>query len=159
MKKVFLLLFVFMTTFSTTYAQSKDLVIAESDFLRPKKEQPKNGINEFDINKMQLYISKEQINTGNIAGFAFKKELESKKVPTTAVLNYFLRHPQLIPNDWRGKQIYFWGSAYEIAGIPEEQIPYIFWDVKKNKWLCSVNSIDFICEDDEVALILKEEKR
>lgn len=58
-----------------------------------------------------LYLSKKQIN-GVIGGHALKKELKNQKVLNANVLDYLLAHSDLIPEAWKNKNIFFWGTIY-----------------------------------------------
>ena len=72
----------------------------------------KGGELEFDLTKIQLYLSKTQQGGKCIEGNKLKKELESQKVYNANLLDYLLAHPELIPEEWKGKCIFFWGTIY-----------------------------------------------
>lgn len=61
--------------------------------------------------KPELYLSEKQKN-GYIVGEELLSELEGKNPLNANVLDYLLDHPDLIPKEWRGKWIYFWGTIY-----------------------------------------------
>lgn len=58
-----------------------------------------------------LYVSEKQ-KYGYIKGNDLQKELEDKPTLNANVLYYLLAHQKLIPEDWKGKYVYFWGTIY-----------------------------------------------
>jgi len=78
----------------------------------------KHGQFEWDPKKIQLYLSEGQKNGKYIEGNELRKELEAQSVFNANVLDYLLAHPDLIPEDWKGKYIFFWGTIYRgSAGV------------------------------------------
>lgn len=61
---------------------------------------------------MSLYLSEKQRNGNYIGGNDLRKELESQPVLNATVLDYLIEHPELYPEDWKGKYIYFWGTIF-----------------------------------------------
>ena len=59
----------------------------------------------------QLYLSEKQ-KSGYILGTDLQKKLADKHVLNANVLDYLLAHPELIPEEWKGKYIFFWGTIY-----------------------------------------------
>ncbi|MFZ2310509.1 MAG: hypothetical protein WAW11_03110 [Patescibacteria group bacterium] len=58
-----------------------------------------------------FYLSKKQ-KKGSITGNDLKKELVDQPVLNANVLDYLLAHQELIPESWKGKAIFFWGTIY-----------------------------------------------
>ncbi len=75
------------------------------------EEHKKGGFFKFDLAKISLYLSKEQ-KEGGIEGNDLRKELENQPVLNANVLDYLLAHPYLIPEEWKDKTIFFWGTIY-----------------------------------------------
>jgi len=69
------------------------------------------GLWEFNPAKISFYQSSRQIK-GSIEGHKLRQELTNKPVLNANVLDYLLDHPELIPEDWKNKRIYFWGTIY-----------------------------------------------
>lgn len=65
--------------------------------------------------KIPFYLSKKQKN-GTINGHDLRKELDGKPVLNANVLDYLLAHPELIPEEWKNKYIFFWGTIYRSSG-------------------------------------------
>lgn len=64
--------------------------------------------------KLELHLEPEQ-RTGRIEGNKLREKL-STNVLNANVLDYLLEHPHLIPEDWKGKVVYFWGTIYRGSG-------------------------------------------
>ncbi|MEX0930484.1 MAG: hypothetical protein WDZ79_02270 [Candidatus Paceibacterota bacterium] len=79
------------------------------------EEHQKGGQFKWDKNaqKDALYLSKGQT-TGSkyIEGNKLRKELADKPVLNANVLDYLLVNPHLIPEEWKGKLVFFWGTVY-----------------------------------------------
>lgn len=75
----------------------------------------KGGIIQFDATKIDFYLSKKQ-EKGSIQGNALREELKDKKVLNANVLDYLLVNPRAIPEEWKGKYIFFWGTIYRDSG-------------------------------------------
>lgn len=71
----------------------------------------KGGMLEWDPSKIELYLSEKQ-KTGWIKGEDLLKELEGKNVLNGCVLDYLLKHQELIPESWKEKFVYFFGTVY-----------------------------------------------
>ena len=86
-----------------------------------KVEHQKGGIIKFDASKVELYLSKKQKN-GSVEGNKLREELKNKKVLNANVLDYLLKNPHLISEEWKKdgkgntKYIFFWGTIYRDAG-------------------------------------------
>ncbi len=66
----------------------------------------------FDPTKVKLHLSPNQQNGKVIGGNQLRRELENEPVLNANVLDYLLAHPELIPEEWKGKYIFFWGTIY-----------------------------------------------
>ncbi|MFA5163599.1 MAG: hypothetical protein WC441_03665 [Patescibacteria group bacterium] len=75
------------------------------------EEHKKSGLLKFVPTRAALYLSKRQ-KTGYICGHDLRKELAAKPVMNANVLDYLFAHPELIPESWKGKAIFFWGTIY-----------------------------------------------
>lgn len=65
----------------------------------------------FDPKKTLLFLSEKQ-KTDFILGHDLRKELADKSVLGANVLDYLLAHTELIPEEWKGKSVFFWGTIY-----------------------------------------------
>lgn len=66
---------------------------------------------EWSPEKVSLYLSEYQKNS-DISGHDLRKELADKPVLNACVLDYLLDNTHLIPEEWKGKIIFFWGTIY-----------------------------------------------
>ncbi len=79
-------------------------------------EHCKIGQMQWDAEKISLYLSEKQLNDGVVVGNELRKELEKKQRLNANVLDYLLANPHLIPEAWKGKWIFFWGTIYRGSG-------------------------------------------
>ena len=75
-------------------------------------EHCKIGQMQWDAEKISLYLSKKQLNGGVVVGNKLRNELEKKQRLNANVLDYLLANPHLIPEEWKGKYVFFWGTVY-----------------------------------------------
>ncbi len=76
----------------------------------------KSGLFKWDASKIELYLSKNQQRSKYIQGNKLREELAQKPTLNANVLDYLLKHPELIPEEWKGKAIFFWGTIYRGSG-------------------------------------------
>jgi len=86
----------------------------------------KAGQLEWNPERISLYLSKRQKNGGDIGGHDLRKELESQPVLNACVLDYLLANPELIPESWRGKAVFFWGTIYRDA-VDRLYVRHLYW--------------------------------
>jgi len=67
---------------------------------------------ELDISKIGLHLDTSQQGDKFIEGYELKKQLEGQKVLPAHVLDELLEHPELIPESFKDKSIFFWGTIY-----------------------------------------------
>lgn len=84
------------------------------------EEHQKGGAFKWDkeTQKDALYLSKGQAGSKYIEGNKLRKELTDKSTPVlnANVLDYLLANPHLIPEEWKGKCVFFWGTVYRGRG-------------------------------------------
>lgn len=78
-----------------------------------------------DTRKIVLYRDRDQSSSPGIQGTLLKERLREKKNLNANVLEYLLKHPDLIPESWRldsrgqAQCIWFWGTSYRNSeGVP-----------------------------------------
>ncbi len=72
----------------------------------------KGGFFEWDLSQIELYFDKGQQEGKSIRGSDLRRKLAGKKVLNACVLDFLLAHPDLIPEEWKGKLVFFWGTIY-----------------------------------------------
>ena len=70
------------------------------------------GVFEWDPNKVKLHLSPNQMSGKFIKGEQLQTELANESVLSANVMDYLLAHPTLIPDEWKGKYVFFWGTVY-----------------------------------------------
>jgi len=91
-----------------------------------------NGLWKFDSKKISFYQSNQQ-KKEFIEGNKLRQELTDESVLNANVLDYLLIHPELIPEDWKNKRIYFWGTIYSDSE-GDLYVRQIEWDGSKWGW-------------------------
>ena len=97
------------------------------------KEHKKGGMFKFNPKKISLHLSKKQ-KKGSIEGNDLRKELANQPPVLNAnVLDYLLDYPELIPEEWKGKYIFFWGTIYRSSdgGL---RVRCLGWDGSRWYW-------------------------
>lgn len=85
--------------------------IGESDQIKSRVK----GMWEALIGKIDLHLDAGQQGGKVIRGHDLKNKLEGQPVLPAHVLDYLLAHSELIPESWKGKAIFFWGTIYRYA--------------------------------------------
>jgi hypothetical protein len=82
---------------------------------------------------VSLHLSDSQKKGKWIKGEELRKELKGKPVYNANVLDYLLANPHLIPEEWKGKYVFFWGTIYRSSG-GSLCVRYLCWHV--GMWHC-----------------------
>ncbi len=90
---------------------------------------------------LKLYLEKGQGKTSKrqwINGLDLKKRLEGKPVIGAPVLDFYLKNPRLIPKEFKGQMVLFWGTIYCWDQRLKEQIILcvrsLLWDPEHKTW-------------------------
>ncbi len=67
---------------------------------------------EWSPTAVALYLSTKQQNGGVIGGHDLRKEMKNQRVFNANLLDFLLANPHLIPEEWKGKYVFFWGTIY-----------------------------------------------
>ena len=93
------------------------------------EEHQKGGVFRWDkdAQKDALYLSKGQAGSKYIGGNELRREFWDKSTPVlnANVLDYLLANPHLIPKEWEGKCVFFWGTVYRARG--NLCVRYLYW--------------------------------
>jgi len=98
------------------------------------EEHQKGGSFQWDASKVELWLANGQKNGGKVLeGYMLHKEM-AKKVPFNAcVLDYLLANPHLIPEEWKGKYVFFWGTVYSYRD-GSLYVRYLCWNDGRWDW-------------------------
>jgi hypothetical protein len=99
------------------------------------EEHQKGGMWQWDLKRVSLYFSKSQKKEKTIIGNDLRKELQGKPVLNANVLDYLLKHPELIPEEWKNQYIFFWGTIYRGSG-GSLCVRYLGWRGDRWSWGC-----------------------
>lgn len=86
---------------------------------------------------IQLFLSKEQERNYQ-EGNKLRKVIEALKgkiILNANVLDYLLAHPELIPESWKGKLVFFWGTIFRDAN-GELCVRCLRWSGSGWYWFC-----------------------
>lgn len=98
------------------------------------EEHRKGGKFKWNTKNVSLYLSEKQ-KTGFINGNDLREELKDKPVLNANVLDYLLVYPQLIPEEWKGKFVFFWGTIYR-GSVGYLYVRCLFWGGVRWGWVC-----------------------
>jgi hypothetical protein len=88
---------------------------------------------EWNPAKVCLHLSPNQQSGKIIKGHKLRKELEKEPVLNANVCDYLLAHPELIPEEWKGKHIFFWGTIYR-GSDGDLYVRYLYWCGSQWHW-------------------------
>lgn len=86
----------------------------------------------FNPDEIELFVTDEQ-KKGWVKGLDIENELRGKQILNANVLDYLLAHPELIPENWKGKYVCFWGTIYRDSdgGL---YVRYLYWSDGQWRW-------------------------
>lgn len=96
------------------------------------EEHKKGGRFVWDKEKVKFYLSQKQ-QGGYIIGNDLRKELADKPVFNACLLDFLFAHPELIPEEWKGKAVFFWGTIYRDSD-DRLCVRYLYWDDGRWDW-------------------------
>ncbi len=85
------------------------------------EEHQKGGAFKWNPAEVKLHLDSGQKNGKRIEGDKLRKRLKGMPVLNANVLDYLLKNPQLIPEDWKKDEkgnihyIFFWGTIYRYS--------------------------------------------
>ncbi|MEX0918720.1 MAG: hypothetical protein WDZ85_02015 [Candidatus Paceibacterota bacterium] len=97
------------------------------------EEHRKGGAFKWNAADVALHLDKGQQNGKWIEGNKLRKELADKTVLNANVLDYLLAHPHLIPEEWKGKMVFFWGTIYRDR-FGDLYVRYLHWLGDRWRW-------------------------
>lgn len=88
------------------------------------EDHQKGGRLKWNPKKVKLWLSDQQKN-GYVTGNVLRKEVPN---PLNAnVLEYLFIHQELIPEEWEGKYVFFWGTIFRDSH-GRLCVRYLYWD-------------------------------
>jgi hypothetical protein len=95
-------------------------------------EHKKSGLVKFDPAKIYPYLSKKQ-KKRPIEGNKLREELKNMRNANANVLDFLLKNPHLIPEEWKGKYVFFWGTIYR-SSDGHLCVRYLSWGGVRWDW-------------------------
>lgn len=115
----------------------KHLIDLDTDPFVPEKwsfeYHKKDGQFEWDPAKVKLHLSPNQQDGKVIAGNNLRKELKHEFVLNANLLDYLLANQNLIPQEWKGKVVFFWGTIYRDSD-GNLYVRCLYWDGSQWSW-------------------------
>ena len=111
----------------------------------------KAGQFEWNPTRVKLYLAKSQKPGKLVEGNKLRKELEGQMVLNANVLDYLLKNPELIPDEWKGKAVFFWGTIYRDSR-GDLYVRCLYWD--GSRWHWNYRWLDRSFNDDYPAAVL-----
>ena len=118
------------------------------------EEHKKGGQFEWDPSKINLYLSPNQLGRKSIQGDNLFRELADKPVFNANLLDYLTVNTSLIPDEWKGKHIFFFGTTYLDRHNNHPYIRCLCW--RGGKWIGDYNWLFTIWNSDDPAACLVE---
>lgn len=116
---------------------TKHVIDCDADPFVPEnwkvEEHQKGGKFEWDPSQIELYLDKGQLGGNSIVGNKLRQKMSSKKIMNACVLDFLLAHPELIPEEWKSRAVFFWGTIYRESD-GNLYVRYLCWD--GGGWSC-----------------------
>jgi len=100
------------------------------------EEHRKAGKLEWDPAKVILHLDKGQKNGRWLEGNKLRKALKNQPVMNACVLDWLLAHPKFIPEEWKDRRVFFWGTIYFDQGDGLFYVRHLSWNGEKWYWNC-----------------------
>ncbi|MCC7004408.1 hypothetical protein IT397_00605 [Candidatus Nomurabacteria bacterium] len=91
------------------------------------------GKMKFDPKKVGLHLDNGQKNGKVIQGNDLRKKLEKVPVFGAQLLDFLLENPHLIPEEWKGKAVFFWGTIYRDT-VGDLYVRCLGWHGDRGYW-------------------------
>ncbi len=114
------------------------------------EEHRKGGAFKWNAEGVTLHLDKRQENGKWIEGNKLREALAGKPVLNANALDYLLANPHLIPEEWKGKAVFFWGTIYRNRD-GDLCVRCLVWDGVRWYWLALWLGIDW--DDDDPAAV------
>lgn len=121
---------------TATVETVRHLVDCDADPFVPEgwavEEHRRGGTVDLGAAKPSLFLAGSQ-KKGRIGGHDLRKVVADQPVLNANVLDYLLANPELIPNEWKGKAVFFWGTIYRNRG-GLLYVRYLCWNGGRWDW-------------------------
>lgn len=97
------------------------------------EEHQKGGTFTWDPNQVELHLEEAQKRSPWMKGALLREALKGKRVMNANLLDWLLAHPDQIPESWKGKAIFFWGTIYRYSD-DRLCVRCLVWDGSRWRW-------------------------
>lgn len=103
----------------------------------------KGGQFAFNPAKIRFHLSSNQQGGKYTRGNELRKELANEPVLNANVLDYLLKNPHLIPDEWKKdasgntRYIFFWGTIYRRSSSGDLCVRCLYFRDGRWRWRCS----------------------
>jgi len=94
---------------------------------------PEGRPDQRDAYKVSLYLSRQQKDGKWIEGNKLRGEVAGKSVYSANVLDYLLANLHLVPEEWKGKYVFFWETIY-CDPVGRLCVRSLFWNGDRWDW-------------------------
>lgn len=91
------------------------------------EQHKKGGTIIWDAKRASLYRYSLQKRVVGIEGVALRRVMTDLSVLNANVLDYLLKNPHLIPEEWKSKDVFFWGTVYR-SSLGDLWVRYLYWN-------------------------------
>jgi hypothetical protein len=101
------------------------------------EEHKKGGVIEWNSAMVALHLDEGQKNEGCVVGNVLHKNLSKLATYNANLLDFLLKkeNQHLIPEEWKGKVVSFWGTIYRRSG-GRLCVRYLYWSGGAWGWGC-----------------------
>jgi hypothetical protein len=97
------------------------------------EDHQKRGQFDWNPSDVKLHLSPKQQGSGGIEGNKLREELIGKGPFNANLLDYLLKNQDLIPEQWKSKFVYFWGTVYRDSGN-NPCVRCLYWHRGEWRW-------------------------
>lgn len=115
----------------------------------------KASLLKWDPAKIELWYTEEQKSGKAIDGEEVLARLSGKVALNANVLDYLLARPFLIPEEWKGKTVFFWGTLYLSSDGQDHSVRYLYF--QKGVWYSGTTWVGGVRSDMCPAAVLASE--
>jgi len=109
------------------------------------------GTIEWNPKNVKLHLEPKQ-KQGFMVGKELYERLKNKPVLNATVLEYLFENQELIPESWKGKYVYFWGTIYR-GSSGSLCVRYLYFCGGQWNWLYDWLGADW-CSNDPAAVLV-----
>jgi len=110
----------------------------------------KGGSLRWNPDNVNLYLFEGQQGSRSILGDKLCKKLKGKPFLNACVLDNLLANPNLIPEEWKGKAVFFWGTIYRESD-GNLCVRYLCW--LGNRWDWDYYWFGDVFDDNDLAAV------